>query len=100
MSLAGASGLIGTAVGLAVTVGVLGLAFNFANKAVESAQPRRTGRSKRRQRPAGLFDFGNEMSGKQRRQRAFDTGRSNINNVFSPAPRRRRQPDIFGGNLF
>ncbi len=38
--LAGATSLIGTAVGLGVTVGALGLAFNFANRAIESTSPR------------------------------------------------------------
>lgn len=76
--LAGASGLIGTAVGLGVTVGVLGLTLGFLDRSLDRATPRRNGGKQRRRQSAGLFDFGGQTTSK----------------------RRSRQPDIFGGNLF
>jgi len=71
MSLAGATGLIGTAVGLGVLVGVAGLAF----QAVERTFPDKRGRSKSR-RSNGLFTgIGDEPRGRSRsNSNIFDLG--------------------------
>jgi len=71
MSLAGTTGLIGTAVGLAVLVGVAGLAF----KAVERGFGDRSDRRKSRRRSDDGF-FGTGISSKPRTK-----SRSN-NNIF------------------
>jgi hypothetical protein len=58
---AGASGLIGTAVGLAVTLGALGLAFNLVDRSVARTQEQvgRKGKGRRRQAPMDdIFDLG------------------------------------------
>jgi len=74
MSLAGATGLIGTAIGLGVLVGVAGLAF----QAVERTFPdNRKGKSRRRN--DGLFGSpdligGRSNRGSRSRQNIFDLG--------------------------
>jgi len=57
MSLAGATGLIGTAVGLGVLVGVAGLAFQAVEKTFPDNRGRRNGGRRKPQRD-NIFDLG------------------------------------------
>jgi hypothetical protein len=78
MSLSGATGLIGTAIGLGVLVGVAGLAF----QAVERTFPdnRGKGRNSRRRSNDGLFGGSSDLiggrsnRGSRSRQNIFDLG--------------------------
>ena len=56
MSLAGATGLIGTAVGLAVLVGVAGLAFQAVERTLPDSRGRR--KSGKRRQQDNIFDLG------------------------------------------
>ena len=62
MSLAGATGLIGTAVGLGVLVGVAGLAFQAVEKTFPDNRSRGRSRSRngsgRRRQQDNIFDLG------------------------------------------
>lgn len=93
MSLGSVGGTIGTVVGLGITLGALGLALEFTDRAFDRASPnpRRTGKRK------PLFDT-SLGTGKQRRQMAFDSGKQNINSVFDPMPTRKskRRDNPFG----
>lgn len=92
MSLGSVGGTITTVVGLGVTLGALGLALEFTDRAFDRASPnpRRTGKRK------PLFDT-SLGTGKQRRQKAFDSGKQNINTMFDPAPRRSGKRRSGGG---
>ncbi len=74
MSLAGTTGLIGTAVGLAVLVGVAGLAFRAVERGFGDDRGR--GRSKSRSRRSDDGFFGTGISSEPRKR-----SRSN-NNIF------------------
>lgn len=78
MSLNNVAGTIGTVVGLGVTLGALGLALEFTDRAFDRAAPRRNGKRRKRQ---PLFDFGSEMQPRRTKSR-------------------RRTNDVFGGDLF
>jgi len=73
MSLAGTTGLIGTAVGLAVLVGVTGLAFRAVDRAFDGD------RRKGRRRDDGFF--GGTGIGGEPRSRSKSRSRSN-DNIF------------------
>lgn len=68
---AGATGLITTAVGLGVTLGALGLAFNLVDRSVARTQEQVSGRKPRR-RERDLFDFSNGGRRKTSRRRGSD----------------------------
>jgi len=73
MSLAGTTGLIGTAIGLAVVVGVAGLAFRAVDRAFDG--DRRRSRSKSRRSDGGFFgNIGGEPSRKRSNNNIFDLG--------------------------
>lgn len=93
MSVATAAGTINTAVGLAVTLGAAGLAFEFVDRAVDRVQPRQR---KGKRRP--IFDTGIGNGGKRSSRRS--------NNIFDiPQSRSRgrgrgKKNDVFGGDFF
>jgi len=95
MSLGSVGGTIGTVVGLGITLGALGLALEFTDRAFDRASPnpRRTGKRK------PLFDT-SLGTGKQRRQKAFDSGKQNIDSIFDPAPRRSSRKQNNFGDFF
>jgi len=95
MSLAGVGGTIGTVVGLGITLGALGLALEFTDRAFDRASPNPRRKGKRKP----IFDT-SLGSGKQRRQVAFDSGRNNINSVFDPNPRRSSKRKNNFGDFF
>ncbi|NIS94943.1 MAG: hypothetical protein GTN97_03335 [Nitrosopumilaceae archaeon] len=75
------TGLIGTAVGLGVTLGALGLAFGFAERAIESGRPR--GKGGRRRAPADdIFDLGLTQR-PQRRGKKFRSEFGDDFNIFA-----------------
>lgn len=78
MSLAGTTGLIGTAVGLAVLVGVAGLAFRAVERGFGDDRGRGRSRSRSRRSDDGFFGTG--ISTKPRTKRS-NNNRSN-NNIF------------------
>ena len=85
MSLGSVGGTITSVVGLGITLGALGLALEFTDRAFDRASPRK-------------------RSGK--RKPIFDTGRGsgqNMNSMFDPIPRRtssKRKNDPFAGDFF
>lgn len=94
MSLGGATGLIGTAVGLVVLAGVAGLAF----RAIERTLPDGQRRKKGRRRNDGLFGGDGFGGGRPTRGR-----KSNPNNIFDLGltqrqPRRTRKTK-FGSDV-
>lgn len=92
MSLAGVGGTITTIVGLGITFAALGLAFEFAGRAIESTKPK----SQRRKGPL-VFDtslpkgggFGGGFGGSPRRNSRSKSRRPNMNSMFSPPKSRR-----------
>jgi len=87
MSLAGATGLVGTAVGLAVLVGVTGLAFRAVDRAFDGDRGR--GRSRRRS-DDGLF--GGTGIGEPSRKRSRSRSNDNIFDlgITQQSPRKTR----------
>jgi len=93
MSLGNVGGLIGTAVGLAVLVGVAGLAFRAIDRTFDGDRPRRKGR----RRDDGLFGIPSSNTRKSK-------GRSNMgaDNIFDlgltqrPARRKQKFKNQFG----
>jgi len=71
MSLGGATGLIGTAIGLGVLVGVAGLAFQAIERTFPDGQ-----RRKKSRRNDGLFGGSSDLIGGRTNRR------SNSNNIF------------------
>ena len=86
MSLAGTTGLIGTAVGLAVLVGVAGLAFRAVDRSFGDDDRRKKGR----RRDDGLFGgagIGGKPSKRRSNNNIFDLG----NTQSSPRKTRGRK---------
>ena len=99
-NLAGVTSLIGTAVGLGVTVGILGLAFDFAGRAIESGR----GNGKRRRRRNPLFDFDTgarpfDLDTRPTRKQRQDVFGATLLAQQRPRGKRRRN-NVFGGELF
>ena len=87
-NLAAVGGTITTLVGLGITLGFVGLAFNFLERALPDGQ-------RRRRSGGGFFGGVNEPRGRGRRNSnagIFDTGRQRGDNLFAPpsfdSPRR------------
>jgi len=74
MSLAGTTGLIGTAVSLAVLVGVAGLAFRAVDRTFDGD------RKRKRKRNDGLFGGSSDLIGG--RSNRGSRGRQSPNNIF------------------
>jgi len=96
MSLGNVGGLIGTAVGLAVLVGVAGLAFRAIDRTFDSDRPRR---KTRRRDDGGLFGIPNSAPrGKSKGRRSMGA-----DNIFDlgltqgrPAGRKKKFRNEFG----
>ncbi len=92
MSLGNVGGLIGTAVGLAVLVGVAGLAFRAIDRTFDGDRPRR----KTRRRDDGLFGI---PSSSPRKGKARSMGADNIFDLGltqRPAGRKKKFRNEFG----
>ena len=90
MSLAGASGLIGTAVGLAVVVGVAGLAFKAVDRAIDSSRGTRKSSTKRNRNSGGfggndnIFDLGlTQSTPRKTRKKKFSQDFGSDFNIFA-----------------
>ena len=83
MSLAGATGLIGTAVGLGVLVGVTAIAFDAVGRALPDNRSR--GRSKRRsQQRENIFDLGlTQSTPRKTRKKKFSQDFGSDFNIFA-----------------